>query len=262
MLTFEHVAFYYRREAPILTNINFTIQRGEFVAIVGPNGCGKSTLSKLINGLLLPKRGTVRYRDWDTKQSYDVEQIRKHIGVVFQNPDDQFITTTVRDEIVFGLENIRVPKEEMNERLFAALQVVGMESFMDAMPHQLSGGQKQRVAIAAILAMKPEVIIFDEATSMLDPQGRQQILASMKELHQQGMTILHITHHMDEVLNADRLLLIHQGEIHYDGNPLSFFTEVNVRDYQLVEPFAVRLHQFSNGAIPLRADWKGAIIES
>ena len=218
-------------------------------------------LSKLINGLLLPKKGSIRYGDLDTKNPNELEQIRQQIGFIFQNPDDQFITTTVRDEVIFGLENIRVPREEMDERVMTALQAVGMESSIDAMPHELSGGQKQRVAIAAILAMKPKVIIFDEATSMLDPLGRRQIQTIMKELHRQGMTILHITHHMDEVLEADRLLLIHEGEIRYDGNPLSFFTEVNVRDYQLVEPFAVRLHQFSNKTIRLSADWKGAINE-
>lgn len=261
MLVFEEVEFFYQREKPILHNVNFTIQPGEFVAIVGQNGSGKSTLSKLINGLLLPKKGRICYRQWDTRQPLDLEQIRQHIGFVFQNPDDQFITTTVRDEIIFGLENIRVPREEMDSIVFAALQAVGMESMADRMPHQLSGGQKQRVAIAAILAMKPEVIIFDEATSMLDPLGRMQMLSIMEKLHRQGMTILHITHHMDEVLNASRLMLIHEGEVHYDGRPLSFFKEKDVRDYQLMPPFSMKLHHFSNGTIPLCADWKGAIKE-
>ena len=261
MLTFENVDFYYHREKPILQDITFSIQPGEFVAMVGPNGSGKSTLSKLINGLLLPKKGAIRYREWDTRQLLALEEIRNNIGFVFQNPDDQFITTTVRDEIIFGLENIRVPKQEMDERVFTALQAVDMEVFIDAMPHELSGGQKQRVAIAAILAMKPEFIIFDEATSMLDPLGRKQIVSIMKELHQQGMTILHITHHMDEVLHAKRLLLLHQGKVQYDGDPISFFKDVNVREYRLIEPFAVRLHQFSNKAIQISADWKGAIKE-
>lgn len=261
MITFEHVEFYYRPEQPILKHLHFTIHQGEFVSIVGANGSGKSTLSKLINGLLLPKKGSVQYNELRTNNPRELEQIRQQIGFIFQNPDDQFITTTVQDEIIFGLENIRLPKEEMDERVMEALSLVGMESSIHAMPHELSGGQKQRVAIAAILAMKPKVIIFDEATSMLDPLGRQQILSIMKDLHEKGMTIIHITHHMDEVLEADRLLLIHEGEICYDGNPLTFFAEVNVRDYQLVEPFAVRLHQFSNKGIRLSADWKGAIQE-
>lgn len=158
----------------------------------------------------------------DTAKPTDLAEIHQQIGFVFQNPEDQFITTTVMDEVLFGLENIRVPREEMRSRLDHALQAVHMEDYLEAMPHQLSGGQKQRVAIAAILAMCPQVIIFDEATSMLDPQGRQQVLSIMQELHRQGLTLIHITHHMEEVLAAERVLLLHQGRLEFDGDPLTF----------------------------------------
>jgi energy-coupling factor transport system ATP-binding protein len=163
------------------------------------------------------------------------------------------------DEVLFGLENLRVPREEMRSRLEHALQAVHMEDYVDAMPHQLSGGQKQRVAIAAILAMRPQVIIFDEATSMLDPQGRQQVLAIMQELHRQGLTIIQITHHMEEVLSAKRLLLLHQGRLAFDGDPLAFFETMPVADYQLQLPFAVRVQTLLHSAAPPTADWKGII---
>lgn len=192
------------------------------MAIVGANGSGKSTIAKLMDGLLLPRKGTVQFKSLDTAKPTDLAEIHQQIGFVFQNPEDQFITTTVMDEVLFGLENIRVPREEMRSRLDYALQAVHMEDYLEAMPHQLSGGQKQRVAIAAILAMRPQVIIFDEATSMLDPQGRQQVLSIMQELHRQGLTLIHITHHMEEVLAAERVLLLHQGRLEFDGDPLTF----------------------------------------
>lgn len=192
------------------------------MAIVGANGSGKSTIAKLMDGLLLPRKGSILFKGLDTSNPADLTEIHQQIGFVFQNPEDQFITTTVMDEVLFGLENIRVPREEMRSRLEDALQAVHMEDYLDAMPHQLSGGQKQRVAIAAILAMRPQVIIFDEATSMLDPHGRQQVLSIMQELHRQGLTIIQITHHMEEVLSAERLLLLHQGRLEFDGDPLAF----------------------------------------
>ncbi|WP_391119022.1 energy-coupling factor transporter ATPase [Psychrobacillus sp. L3] len=259
MLTFDHVHFYYKKGHPVVEDVSFTIKAGEFVSIVGANGSGKSTIAKLMDGLLLPKEGTVKLQQLDTTKPADLAKIHQQIGFVFQNPEDQFITTTVMDEVLFGLENIRVPREEMRSRMDHALQAVHMEDYLEAMPHQLSGGQKQRVAIAAILAMRPQIIIFDEATSMLDPQGREQVLSIMHELHLQGMTIIHITHHMEEVLSAKRILLIHKGRLQFDGNPLTFFETVPVEDFQLQLPFAVRLHQTLQLKQPLTADWKEGI---
>lgn len=259
MLTFDQVHFYYKKGQPVIDDISFTIQAGEFVSIVGANGSGKSTVAKLIDGLLLPKKGTVKFQQLDTTNPNDLMKIHQQVGFVFQNPEDQFITTTVMDEVLFGLQNIRVPREEMYGRVDDALRAVQMEDYLEAMPHQLSGGQKQRVAIAAILAMRPQMIIFDEATSMLDPQGRNQVLSIMHELHDQGMTIIHITHHMDEVLRAERILLIHEGRLQFDGDPLSFFETVAVTDYQLQLPFVVRLHKTLQLDVPLAVDWKEGI---
>lgn len=259
MLVFEHVNFYHKKSAPILKDIHFTIQAGEFVSIVGKNGCGKSTLAKLMNGLYLPKNGVVRFQHLETSNAVDLKEIRQKIGFIFQNPEDQFITTSVRDEIIFGLENIRLPKEEMDQRVQWASKAVDMETYLDSMPHELSGGQKQRVAIAAILAMRPQCIIFDEATSMLDPLGREQALALMHALHQAGMTIIHITHHMDEVMQSNRVLLLDNCQICFDGHPIALFETINVRDYSLQEPIAVKIHQLANEAWSLTADWEGAI---
>lgn len=154
MLTFDRVHFYYKKGQPVLEDVSFTIEAGEFVAIVGANGSGKSTIAKLMDGLLLPRKGSIQFKGLDTTMPADLAEIHQQIGFIFQNPEDQFITTTVMDEVLFGLENIRVPREEMRSRLEYALQAVHMDDYLDAMPHQLSGGQKQRVAIAAILAMR------------------------------------------------------------------------------------------------------------
>lgn len=259
MLIFENVHFYYKKGQPVIDNMSFTIEPGQFVAIVGANGCGKSTIAKLMDGLLLPKEGRVIFKDLDTSRPTELDKIHEQIGFVFQNPEDQFITTSVMDEVIFGLENISVPREEIRSRLDHALQAVQMEDYLESMPHELSGGQKQRVAIAAIVAMQPQIIIFDEATSMLDPLGRRQVLSIMHELHHQGMTIIHITHHMEEVLTAERILLIHHGRLEFDGEPLSFFDSVPVADYQLELPFGVRLYQTFQHKTPLMADWKEMI---
>lgn len=256
MLVFDEVHFYYHKDRPVTGNLSFTIEAGQFVAVVGANGCGKSTAARLMNGLLLPKRGSVSFNGLSTANPEELRRIREQIGFVFQNPEDQFITTSVMDEVIFGLENIRVPREDMRERAEAALRAVQMEDYADAMPHELSGGQKQRVAIAVILAMRPRLIIFDEATSMLDPEGRQRVLSIMQELHQQGITVVHITHQMDEVLSADRVLLLHEGRLAFDGTPLALFETVPLGGYQLEPPFAVRLHGMLQWNGPLLADWK------
>lgn len=259
MLTLDQVYFYYRKGQTVLDHVSFTIKKGEFVSIIGGNGSGKSTLARLMTGLLLPKAGRVRFKNLDTLQQADVAEIHKHIGIVFQNPDDQFITTTVTDEILFGMENIRIPRAEMHYRLHQVLQAVHMEDYAEAMPHQLSGGQKQRVAIAAILAMQPDMIIFDEATSMLDPEGRQHILSILRELHRQGVTIIHITHHMEEVLCTERVLLLHKGRVEFDGTPTTLFKTMPLADYELNPPFAVRLQQAFGINTPLTPDWKELI---
>lgn len=256
MLTIDDVVFYYRKGQTILDQISLTIHSGEFVAIVGGNGSGKSTLARLMNGLVLPKSGHVKLTALDTSVPGELNEIRKQIGLVFQNPDDQFITTTVTDEILFGMENIRVPREKMDARLQHALQAVQMEDYAEAMPHQLSGGQKQRVAIAAIIAMQPRILILDEATSMLDPHSRQQVMSIVQQLHRQGMTIIHITHHMEEVLTADRVLLLDQGQIAFDGDPATMFATIPLAEHQLEQPFAARLHDWLHMRTPLTADWK------
>ncbi|MEX3617165.1 energy-coupling factor transporter ATPase [Paenibacillus glucanolyticus] len=259
MLTLNQVQFYYRKGQSVLDEISFAVKKREFLAIVGGNGSGKSTLAKLMKGLLLPKKGSVQFNKLDTTEPEVAADIHRRIGIVFQNPDDQFITTTVTDEIVFGMENLRIPLDEMHARLNLVLKAVGLENEAEAMPHQLSGGQKQRAAIAAVLAMQPDMIILDEATSMLDPEGRQQMLLIMQELHRQGVTIVHITHHMDEVLHADRVLLLHEGHVAYDGTPAVLFETVALADYGLHAPFAVRLRQSLSKAgptAPLMPDWK------
>lgn len=259
MITLDHVHYYYQSGQVLLEDLSFTVKAGEFVVIAGANGCGKSTIAKLMDGLLLPKKGKVTFNGLDTSRPAELAGIHEGIGFIFQNPEDQFITTTVMDEVIFGLENIRLPREEIGRRLNDSLEAVQMNNFRDEQPHLLSGGQKQRVAIAAVLAMKPQVIIFDEATSMLDPEGRQQVLAIMHDLHRQGMTIIHITHHMEEALEAERILLIDQGRLAFDGNPQTFFDTVDVGQYHMRLPFAVRLHRMLQTDMPLMADWKEMI---
>ncbi|ETT56176.1 cobalt transporter ATP-binding subunit [Paenibacillus sp. FSL R7-269] len=259
MLVFDQVDFAYRRGQPVLRQLSFDIRQGEFVTIIGANGSGKSTIAKLMNGLLLPNAGEVRMGALSNLNRQDLVSIRERAGLVFQNPDDQFITASVLDEVVFGLENLRVPRIEMFGRVTRALQAVHMEDYMDAAPYQLSGGQKQRVAVAAVLAMEPSILILDEATSMLDPQGRQDLLQVMHTLHRQGLTIIHITHHMDEILPSDRVLLLSQGELAFDGTPSGLFSSVSMTEQQLAPPFTVRLFQALGLDAPQHAEWKETI---
>ncbi|WP_405112986.1 energy-coupling factor transporter ATPase [Paenibacillus sp. FSL K6-1217] len=259
MLVFDRVDYDYRQEKPVLRQLSFGIHPGEFVAVIGANGSGKSTAAKLMNGLLQPRKGEVRLGTLNTLNREDLLKIRERAGLVFQNPDDQFITASVLDEVVFGLENLRVPRPEMSRRASAALRAVQMEAYEDAAPHQLSGGQKQRAAIAAVIAMQPDILILDEATSMLDPQGRQELLQLLRRLHRQGQTIIHITHHMDEVLAADRVLLLSHGELAYDGPPARLFSKDTIAGQPLELPFAARLFQALDLEVPVQADWKETI---
>ena len=209
----ENLCFEYEPGLQTISNISFQIHKGEYVAILGHNGSGKSTIAKLLIGLLEKKSGEIYIGDYQLNLE-NLYKIREKVGIIFQNPDNQFIGATVRDDIAFGLENICVPREQMDELINRYSKVVRMENFLDHEPTKLSGGQKQRVAIAGILAMSPSIIILDEATSMLDPRGRKEINELVRELKKQNnMTIISITHDIEEAKNADRVILLNKGEI-------------------------------------------------
>lgn len=210
-----------------VSDITFDIYEGEFLCIVGHNGSGKSTLAKLLNGLLHPNRGNVVVNETlNTKKESDLFEIRKTVGMVFQNPDNQMVTSIVEDDVAFGPENIGIPQPEIIERVEWALKTVNMLDFRRKTPFKLSGGQKQRIAIAGVLAIKPNVLVLDEATAMLDPEGRREVLGVIKELNQKSkITIVLITHFMDEVLNADRAIVMNDGKILTYGTPKELFSK-------------------------------------
>ena len=210
-----------------LTNVSFTINKGEFVGIIGHNGSGKSTLAKLLNGIIIPSQGDILIKDMNTKDPTKIWEIRQTAGMVFQNPDNQIVATVVEEDVAFGPENLGVPPEEIRERVDSALDMVSMGEFIKRKPHLLSGGQKQRIAIAGILAMEPECIIFDEPTAMLDPSGRKEVIETIKKLNREkGLTVLHITHYMAEITEADRIIVLDKGEIVMEGKPKEIFTQV------------------------------------
>ncbi len=212
-----------------VNNVDFSIKKGEFVAIVGRNGSGKSTLARTMNALLLPTDGTVLVNEIDTKNEEMVWDIRSNVGMVFQNPDNQIVGTSVEEDVAFGLENIGVPREEMIKRISWALDIVKLQDKKKTEPHLLSGGQKQRCAIAGIIAMQPECIVLDEATAMLDPVGRREVMSLIKRLNsEQNITIVHITHHMDEVAQANRVILIDKGTVLADTTPRKLFSDVKL----------------------------------
>lgn len=212
-----------------LSDVSIELQRGQFVAVLGRNGSGKSTFARLLNALLLPSHGIVHIKGLNTADERYLWEIRRTAGMIFQNPDNQIVGTTVEEDVAFGPENLGIPPAEIRKRVDDSLQAVGILEYSKHAPHLLSGGQKQRVAIAGILAMKPECIILDEATSMLDPVGRKEILQLLKKLNKEdGITIIHITHHMDEAVKADRVVVVDNGKVVLDGKPAEVFKNVEL----------------------------------
>ena len=211
----------------VLGGIDLEINRGEFIAVLGHNGSGKSTLAKHFNAILVPTSGKVWIEGYDTSDESVTFDIRRRVGMVFQNPDNQMVANIVEEDVAFAPENLGVPPEEIRRRVDSALEAVGMSAFKKHAPHMLSGGPKQRIAIAGVLAMQPDIIVLDEPTAMLDPSGRREILDAVKKLNrEQGMTVVLITHYMDEAVQADRVVVIDNGHIKMDGKPTEVFPQV------------------------------------
>lgn len=223
--------------------VDVEIKKGDFVAILGHNGSGKSTFAKHVNGILLPTEGTIWISEMDTRDESHIWDIRKTAGMVFQNPDNQIIGNIVEEDVGFGPENMGIPTEEIWKRVDESLEAVGMTAYRMKSPNKLSGGQKQRVAIAGVMAMKPECIILDEPTAMLDPNGRKEVIRTVRELNQkEGITVLLITHYMEEVVNADRVIVMDDGKIVMDGTPREIFSEVEqLKSYRLDVPQVTEL---------------------
>ncbi|MDR1530678.1 MAG: energy-coupling factor transporter ATPase [Clostridiales bacterium] len=215
------------RQPAALDGVSLSIAKGEFVAVLGHNGSGKSTLAKHINALLLPTSGVVRVKDFDTRDEASVWNIRQSAGMVFQNPDNQLVAAIIEEDVAFGPENMGIPPPEIRRRVDWALKTVGMADYADHSPSQLSGGQKQRVAIAGVLAMKPDCIVLDEPTAMLDPGGRKEVLDTILDLNKrEGITIVLITHFMEEAVKADRVVVMENGAIVMEGSPRGVFAQV------------------------------------
>lgn len=227
LIEIQNVSYAYEdAAAKALNNVSLTINDGEFVAVVGHNGSGKSTLAKHLNALLLPTEGKVLVDGMDTADEADTLSIRQRVGMVFQNPDNQLVTTIVEEDVAFGPENIGVPGNEICARVDRALAAVGMEKYAHSAPNMLSGGQKQRIAIAGMLAMQPKVLVLDEATAMLDPKGRRDIIDLVTKLHKEnGITVVMITQYMEEVIGADRVAVMSGGELILEGTPKEVFSQ-------------------------------------
>jgi energy-coupling factor transport system ATP-binding protein len=224
IISLDNVSYSYDKVHNAVSGVNFTAEKGEYIAVIGHNGSGKSTLTKLLNGLLIPTEGTATVDGFSSADKKSLFEIRKRVGVVFQNPDNQLVASIVEDDVAFGPENLGVPREEIAKRVDFALSFVGMESFRKRTPSRLSGGQKQRIAIAGVLALLPEVLVLDESTAMLDPKGRREVLDVVKKLNEEkGVTVINITHYMDEVVFADRVFVINDGEIALSGTPSEIF---------------------------------------
>lgn len=256
----EDLSFEYQGEdksTPVLHEINLKIHRGEFVAVLGHNGSGKSTLAKQFNSILIPTGGVVYVEGIDTSNEETIFDVRQRVGMVFQNPDNQIVATLVEEDVAFAPENLGIPPEEIRQRVDSALQEVDMYDYRNHAPHQLSGGQKQRVAIAGIIAMQPDCIVLDEATAMLDPRGRREVLKTIESLNRDlGTTIVHITHFMEEAVLADRVVVIDNGRILLDGTPAEVFRHVEqLKEVGLDVPQVTELmHELRAEGIPVSPD--------
>lgn len=242
----RNLSFRYEQQAEMATlkNLTFHVKQGEWLSIIGHNGSGKSTTVRLLDGLLWAENGQI-FIDGIEVNEANLAKIRRKIGIVFQNPDNQFVGSTVEDDVAFGLENQGLERSEMIKRVDEALDLVGMKPFKEKEPARLSGGQKQRVAIAGIIAMRPEIIILDEATSMLDPRGRAELIQIIEKVRQQyGLTVISITHDLDEVSLSDRVLVMKQGEIFLDSSPRQLFSQgIDLLSFGLDAPFSSKLQK-------------------
>ena len=245
ILTANALKFRYDPEQPVyaLNGVSVGVRRGEFVAVLGANGCGKSTLAKHFNAILLPESGTVLVEGMDTRDEEKIYDIRQKVGMVFQSPDNQIVATVVEEDVAFALENLGVPPEEMRRRVDEAMKMAGIYEYRERAPHNLSGGQKQRVAIAGVVAMRPDCLILDEATAMLDPRGREQVMQTIHHLNKNmGITVVSITHYMEEVIDADRVVVIDGGHVVMDGTPKEVFSRVKeLKKYSLDVPQVTEL---------------------
>ena len=254
-LVFEYVSEENTHRA--IDNFSMEIKRGEFVAIIGHNGSGKSTLSKNLNAILVPMSGNILVNGMNTKDEEKIWDIRQSAGMVFQNPDNQIVATIVEEDVAFGCENLGIDPKEIRERVDAALKSVDMYEMRDRQPHLLSGGQKQRVAIAGIIAMRPDCVIFDEATAMLDPSGRAEVMNTIKRLnHEHNITVLHITHFMEEAVEADRVVVMEKGRKVLEGTPKEVFSHVSeLKRIGLDVPYMTELsHILAEDGIEIKQD--------
>lgn len=248
LIEFQNVSFSYgtdegEERVDVIENLNLNIEKGSFTAVLGHNGSGKSTIAKLTNGILFPQQGKVLVDGSETKPDDSIFDIRKKVGMVFQNPDNQIVASIVEEDVAFGVENLGVPPQECRRRVDEAMKTVGIYEQRLKAPHKLSGGQKQRVAVAGIIAMKPECIVLDEPTAMLDPSGRAEVLETIKKLNKEdGITVVLITHYMDEAVQADRVVVMDGGQIVMDDTPQNVFAKVDeVKSYGLDVPQATEL---------------------
>ena len=247
-IEFENVSFSYRdedegTENKVIENLSLSVEKGDFVCVLGHNGCGKSTTAKLCNAILIPQSGRVLVDGIDTKDEAKINDIRRKVGMVFQNPDNQIVATIVEDDVAFGPENLGIEPKEIRRRVDEALKSVNMYEHRLRQPHNLSGGQKQRVAIAGVLSMQTDCIVLDEPTAMLDPVGRAEVLQTVKRLNKElGITVIMVTHFMDEAVEADRVVVMSSGEIVMDGTPQQVFSDIEkVRAYGLDVPQSTAL---------------------